>query len=154
MARVALFLLLLLTLTPKLLIYAAAPPRPTDLGWGTLPAFLEEAGWSITAVETASGGFVLVTAQREHCRLRVAEVDPSGQHTDVLRNLAQSSDWVSFVYEGVLSDEPPWWRPWLYSHWNRISSLIGLASAPRPILGVVSSGTCDLMSLPWRKVAI
>jgi hypothetical protein len=115
-----------------------------------IAAFLGRHGFQ---VGEAQPDFPFVPAAVAGCHLLIASAAPEGWHRDITRRLASPQDQAFFVFDGVVYQDQPAWRPWLYSYWRELNLGFGRALPARPVVGIVASPACALRDMPWQELA-
>lgn len=85
------------------------------------------------------------------CRALVVFASPLGWHRDGVKRAAAPGDSVFFLYRGARYDDQPMWKTVSDHYLQRLWRILGEASLPHPVLGVVASPGCRLGRLDWLE---
>jgi hypothetical protein len=113
--------------------------------------FLEREGYS-TAAELRPLG-MMVTAQRDGCRLAIRNYPPHGTLAQTYAHLARPVGPLHFVYRGRVSDRAPKLVPLIEYFIGRELRRLGIAAPRAPILAVAATRGCDIGRLKWGALS-
>jgi hypothetical protein len=143
--------LLVLSLGLKLAASRSEPLPDGQLFASQVSRFLERDGYS-TATELRPLG-MMVTAQRDGCRLAIRNYPPHGTLAETYVRLARPIGPLHFVYRGRVSDRAPKLVPLTEYFIGRELRRLGVAAPRAPILAVAASPACDITHLRWETIS-
>jgi hypothetical protein len=143
--------LLVLSLGLKLGASRGEPLPDGQLFASQVSRFLEREGYS-TAAELRPLG-IMVTAQRDGCRLAIRNYPPHGTLAQTYAHLARPVGPLHFVYRGRVSDRAPKLVPLIEYFIGRELRRLGIAAPRAPILAVAATRGCDIGRLKWGALS-
>lgn len=142
--------LLLLTLGAKV-AFSREPPLPdTILSGATAQAMLRANGFATSSRRHALG--TIVYAQRDGCRLMIAEQDPRGTYAEFLAVLGRPFGPLHYVWRGAVMEAVPRGATVEY-YLQRELRRLGGAPERHPVFAVAASPDCAVARLPWTRIA-
>ncbi|MDB5698183.1 MAG: hypothetical protein JWN69_987 [Alphaproteobacteria bacterium] len=143
--------LLVLSLGLKLGASRGEPPPDGQLFASQVSGFLEREGYSAAAELRPLG--MMVTAQRDGCRLAIRNYPPHGTLAQTYARLARPVGPLHFVYRGRVTDRAPKLLPLIEYFIGRELRRLGVAAPRAPILAVAASRGCDIGRLRWEAIS-
>lgn len=106
------------------------------------------------AGELRFGGRDAILAAKDACYIYVVPVAPQGWHQAALKQVADDSQKIWYVFEGqITQDEQLRWRPMLKYYASKALRNIGFDVNYSPVLALIASGECaveymDVANIP------
>jgi hypothetical protein len=141
--------LLPLTLVWKL----TAAPDPSSELKDKLVAFLVHHQFDVVVLDERNDTMPLVVrATTGACRLLLMEIAPDGWQQDLVRDRAQATDRVFFIFRGQVYPDQPTWLTAAAGLWSRQLQRLGLRQYVTPVVAVIASELCSAEGLPWDEL--
>jgi hypothetical protein len=96
---------------------------------------------------------ITVSGRSGGCQMFIAEVVPQGWQRSIPRRVASDGDQVFFFFRGHMYQDQPVWLTRLAGYRNAFLRNLGFNAPVEPVLGIVSSPSCDLNAVPWQELA-
>jgi hypothetical protein len=141
--------LLPLTLAWKLM----AAPDPSSELKDKLVEFLVHHQFDVVVLDERNDTMPLVIrAFTGTCRMLVMEIAPDGWQRDVVRDRAEATDRVFFIFRGKVYPDQPTWLTAAAGLWSRQLQRLGLRQDVTPVVAVIASELCNAEKLPWDEL--
>ena len=141
--------LLPLTLAWKL----TAAPDPSSELTEKLAEFLVDHQFGVVVLDERNNTMPLVIrATTGTCRMLVMEISPDGWQRDLIRDRAQATDRVFFIFRGKVYPDQPTWLTAAAGLWSRQLQRLGLRQYVTPVVAVIASELCNVEGLPWDEL--
>jgi hypothetical protein len=82
----------------------------------------------------------------------VMEIAPDGWQRDLVRDRAQATDRVFFIFRGKVYPDQPTWLTAADGLWSRQLQRLGLHQDVTPVVAVIASELCNAEKLPWDEL--
>jgi hypothetical protein len=137
-----------LTLAWKL----AAAPDPSSELKDKLVEFLVYHQFDVVLDERIDTMPPVIRATTGTCRMLVMETSPDGWQRDLIRDRAQATDRVFFIFRGKVYPDQPTWLTAAAGLWSRQLQRLGLRQYVTPVVAVIASDLCNAEGLPWDEL--
>lgn len=141
-------LLLPLTLVWKL---TAAPDASLELK-DQLVDFLVNHRFDVAVLEESMDTMPVIRATTGTCRMLVMKISPDGWQRDLIRDHAQPTDRVFFVFRGKVYTDQPTWLTAAAGLWSRLLRELRLRRYITPVIAVIAPELCNAERLPWEEL--
>jgi hypothetical protein len=130
---------------------AVATEHQTDWRNG-LVEFFERNHFNVVVTEQQGTNVPIIQANRDSCRLQIAQLAPDGSNQGVVRHLFMGTDRLFFVFGGrVYTQQPILWSQIDYLWSERLREL-GLIKQIAPVIAVATNTSCNAERLPWAEL--
>jgi hypothetical protein len=141
-------LLLPLTLVWKV---TAAPDASLELK-DNLVEFLVHHQFEVVVLEESMDTMPVIRATTGTCGMLVMKISPDGWQRDLIRDRAQATDRVFFIFRGKVYADQPTWLTAAAGLWSRELRKLGLRSHITPVIAVIAPELCNAERLPWDEL--
>ena len=91
----------------------------------------------------------VIRATKGTCRMLVMKISPDGWQRDLIRDHAEATDRVFFVFRGNIYPDLPTWLTAAAGLWSRLLRELRLRRHITPVIAVIAPGFCNAERLPW-----
>ena len=141
-------LLLPLTLVWKL---TAAPDASLELK-DKLVDFLGNHRFDVVVLEEWMDTMPVIRATTGTCRMLVMKISADGWQRDLIRDHAEATDHVFFIFRGKVYPDQPTWLTAAAGLWSRLLRELGVRRHITPVIAVIAPQLCNAEGLPWEEL--
>ena len=82
----------------------------------------------------------------------IMKVSVDGWQRDLIRNRAQVTDRVLFIFRGKIYTDQPVWLTAAVGWWSKQLQKVGLLRNVPPVIAVIAPRLCNAERLPWDEL--
>jgi hypothetical protein len=130
---------------------AAAPDTSLELK-DELVEFLFSHRFDVAVLDESMDSMPVIRATKGTCRMLVMKISPDGWQRDLIRDHAEATDRVFFVFRGNLYPDLPTWLTAAAGLWSRLLRELRLRRNITPVIAVIAPELCNAERLPWQEI--
>ena len=117
-----------------------------------LVEFLVHHKFEVVVLEEWIDSMPVISASTGRCRMFLMKVSADGWQRDLIRDRAQATDRVFFIFRGKVYPDQPIWLTAVAHLWSRGLRELGLRSHITPVIAVIAPELCSAERLPWDEL--
>jgi hypothetical protein len=114
--------------------------------------FLVDHNFKVVPLEEWIDHMPVLSATTGRCRMLVVKVSPDGWQRDLIRDRADATDRVFFIFRGKIYADQPIWQTAVAGLWSRLLRELGLSRHSLLVVAVIAPELCNAEQLPWDQL--